>query len=129
MLHLQAAREHSSGGGPTRGDTRTPAPDTTDRYRITLSGEISVRDLRADRFTAHLSGHTGRILMLGFTGHEDHLVSAAADGTVRLWSLSEQRQISEVRVDASLHCAAYDGVKDQVLVGSAAGVVALTIRN
>ncbi|WP_394329366.1 hypothetical protein [Nocardiopsis sp. CNR-923] len=93
------------------------------------TGEISVRDLRADRFTAHLSGHTGRILMLGFASHEDQLVSAAADGTVRLWSLSEQRQIAEVRVDASLHCAAYDGVKDQVLVGSAAGVVALKIRN
>ncbi|MFI6575318.1 NB-ARC domain-containing protein [Nocardiopsis sp. NPDC050513] len=93
------------------------------------TGEISVRDLRADRFTAHLSGHTGRILMLGFARHDDHLVSAAADGTVRLWSLSEQRQIAEVRVDASLHCAAYDGVNDQVLVGSAAGVVALKIGN
>ncbi|SFC61527.1 NB-ARC domain-containing protein [Streptomyces aidingensis] len=93
------------------------------------TGDISVRDLRSDRFTAHLSGHTGRILMLGFAGDEDRLVSAAADGTVRLWSLSEQRQITQVRVDASLHCAAFDRATHQVLVGSAAGVVTLAITN
>ncbi|MGI5401928.1 NB-ARC domain-containing protein [Streptomyces sp. CA-135486] len=92
------------------------------------TGDISVRNLDTDRFTAHLSGHTGRILMLGFTSDRDRLVSAAADGTVRLWSISEQRQIAEVRVDASLHCAAFDSRTDQVLVGSAAGVVALNIK-
>ncbi|WFB08200.1 NB-ARC domain-containing protein [Streptomyces sp. LX-29] len=93
------------------------------------TGDISVRDLRTDRFTAHLSGHTGRILMLGFTSDESRLISAAADGTVRLWALDDQRQIAEVRVDASLHCAAFDSRTGAVLVGSAAGVVALDIKD
>ncbi|MEV8307171.1 NB-ARC domain-containing protein [Streptomyces flavidovirens] len=93
------------------------------------TGDIAVRDLGMDRFTSHLAGHTGRILMLGFLSDEDRLVSAAADGTVRLWSLSEQRQIAKVRVDASLHCAAFEPGTGEVLVGSAAGVVALEIKD
>ncbi|WP_411116298.1 NB-ARC domain-containing protein [Streptomyces sp. 058-1L] len=93
------------------------------------TGDIAVRHLGTDRFTSHLSGHTGRILMLGFTSDEDRLVSAAADGTVRLWSLGEQRQIAKVRVDASLHCAAFEPGTGEVLVGSAAGVVALGITD
>ncbi|WP_238783328.1 NB-ARC domain-containing protein [Streptomyces monomycini] len=91
------------------------------------TGDIVVRDLAGDRFTAQLSGHSGRILMVGFTSTPDRLVSAAADGTVRLWSLSEQQQIAEVRVDGSLNCAAYDPFHNRVLVGSAAGVVALEL--
>jgi len=93
------------------------------------TGEISVRDIGGERFTTHLAGHTGRILMLGFANDDDGLVSAAADGTVRLWSLSEQQQTAQVRVDASLHCAGFDRATGQVLVGSAAGVVALTIND
>ncbi|MFD7494156.1 NB-ARC domain-containing protein [Streptomyces sp. NPDC059832] len=93
------------------------------------TGDIAVRHLGTDRFTFHLSGHTGRILMLGFMGDEDRLVSAAADGTVRVWSLGEQRQTTKVRVDASLHCAAFEPATGEVLVGSAAGVVALGIMD
>ncbi|KWT63894.1 hypothetical protein ADL21_00635 [Streptomyces albus subsp. albus] len=92
------------------------------------TGDIAVRDLTGDRFTAQLSGHSGRILMVGFTSDPDQLVSAAADGTVRLWSLGEQQQIAEVRVDGSLNCAAYDPVHGRILVGSAAGVVALDLN-
>ncbi|MFI9041121.1 hypothetical protein [Streptomyces sp. NPDC053726] len=73
-----------------------------------------------DRFTAHLPGHTGRVLMAAFLDGPDHLPSAAADGTVRLWSSTEQRQLAEVRADASLHCAAYDQTTGHVVVGSAA---------
>jgi WD40 repeat protein len=92
------------------------------------TGDIVVRDLTSDRFTAQLSGHSGRILMVAFTGDSDRLVSAAADGTVRLWSLAGQQQLAEVRVDGSLNCAAYDPVHGRVLVGSAAGVVALDLN-
>ncbi|WP_280684912.1 NB-ARC domain-containing protein [Kitasatospora sp. MAA19] len=91
------------------------------------TGDIAVRDLTGDRFTAQLSGHSGRILVIAFTAKPDQLVSAAADGTIRLWSLAEQRQLAEVRVDGSLNCAAYDPVHGRILVGSAAGVVALDL--
>ncbi|MCW2939176.1 MAG: hypothetical protein JWN00_2161 [Actinomycetia bacterium] len=40
-------------------------------------------------------------LMLGFTAESDVLISAAADGTVRAWSLPGQKQLSEVRAEAS----------------------------
>ncbi len=66
--------------------------------------------------------------MLGFAAHPDRLVSAAADGTARLWSLSEQRQLAQVRVDASLHCAAFDAVRGRLLAGSAAGLALLTVE-
>ncbi len=47
---------------------------------------------------------------------------------MRLWSLGEQQQTAEVRVDGSLNCAAYDPVHGRILVGSAAGVVTLDLN-
>lgn len=55
------------------------------------------------------------------------LVIAAADGTVRLWSLSGQKQVAEVRVDASLQAAGLDASGRTVLAASAAGTVAVSI--
>lgn len=131
-VHVWRAQtgEHVSRFSNAAGWARTVALDATGTRAAVGSGtgDITVRDLSGDRFTTHLPGHTGRILMLGFADDGDGLVSAAADGTVRLWSLREQRQKAEVRVDASLHCAAFDGPTKQVLVGSAAGVVALTVN-
>ncbi|WP_406344996.1 hypothetical protein [Streptomyces sp. NBC_01578] len=43
--------------------------------------------------------------------------------------VGEQRQIAKVRVDASLHCAAFEATTGEVLVGSAAGVIALGIMD
>lgn len=57
----------------------------------------------------------------------DVLVIAAADGTVRLWSLSGQKQVAEVRVDASLQAAGLDASGRTVLAASAAGTVAVGI--
>lgn len=91
-------------------------------------GDIYVRDLASDRFIAHLVGHTGRILLLGFTEDPDRLVSAAADGTVRIWSLSKQRQMAQVRIDASLQCGAFDIDSGRLLASGAAGVAAMTIN-
>lgn len=95
------------------------------------TGDIYVRDLAVSTNIAHLIGHTGRVLMLGFapsTDRPDRLVSAGADGTVRIWSISEQREIAKVRVDASLQCATFDADSACLLAASATGVVALTTR-
>jgi len=89
-------------------------------------GDIYVREVAGDRFVAHLFGHSGRVLMLGFGSDADRLVSAAADGTVRSWSLAEPRQLAEVRVDASLQCGAFSPDSQSVIAGSAAGVAAIT---
>jgi WD40 repeat protein len=82
-----------------------------------------------DRFIAHLFGHSGRVLMLSFGPGPDQLMSAAADGTVRSWSLTEQCQLAEVRVDASLQCAAFSAESLSAIAASAAGVVAMSIQN
>ncbi|WP_327276462.1 hypothetical protein OG609_34905 [Streptomyces sp. NBC_01224] len=81
-----------------------------------------------DRFTSHLPGHTGRVLIAAFLDDPDHLALAAADGTVRLWSLTEQRQLAKVRVAASLRSAAYDQTTGHGVVGTAAGTIAFSIR-
>lgn len=91
------------------------------------TGEIHVRDVRTEQFIGHLPGHAGRVLVVAFSEVPDHLVSAAADGTVRAWSLSRQRQLAQVRVDATLNCAAADPGTGRVLVGSAAGPVSLRL--
>jgi WD40 repeat protein len=67
-------------------------------------------------------------LLLGFTDDLDRLVSGAADGTVRIWSLSQRRQLSQVRTDASLFSGAFDPHSGRVMAGGAAGVLAMTIN-
>lgn len=90
-------------------------------------GVIYVHDVGSGEVAAELHGHNGRVLMLGFCPDPDVLVSAAADGTVRLWSLSGQKQVAEVRVDASLQAAGLDASGRTVLAASAAGTVAVSI--
>jgi WD40 repeat protein/transcriptional regulator with XRE-family HTH domain len=85
-------------------------------------GDISVHHRAQNKAIAELVGHNGRPLLLSFTTDPDQLISAAADGTIRSWSLSQQRQQGEVRIDASLHCAAFDSNTNGVLAGSASGV-------
>jgi len=90
-------------------------------------GVIYVYDVASGQVAAELHGHNGRVLMLGFCADPDALVSAAADGTIRLWSLSGQKQLAEVRVDASLQAAGLDASGGTVLAASAAGTVAVSI--
>jgi WD40 repeat protein len=90
-------------------------------------GVIYVYDVGSGQVAAELHGHNGRVLMLGFCADPDALVSAAADGTIRLWSLSGQKQLAEVRVDASLQAAGLDASGGTVLAASAAGTVAVRI--
>ena len=53
---------------------------------------------------------------------------AAADGTVRAWAIEDRQQLAEVRVDASLQCAALDRTAQRVLAGSAKRVVSVVVR-
>jgi WD40 repeat protein/transcriptional regulator with XRE-family HTH domain len=101
-----------------------------DDSRVALGcgpGVIYVHDITRGQVMAELHGHNGRVLMLGFCADPDALVSAAADGTVRLWSLSGQEQIAEVRVDASLQTAGLHARSGTVLAASAAGTLAVRV--
>ncbi len=90
-------------------------------------GDIYVHDTTSGQNLAELHGHSGRVLMIGFTADPDVLVSAAADGTVRSWSLAGQKQLAEVRADASLQAAAFDVRNGLVLAASAGGTMAIRI--
>jgi WD40 repeat protein len=90
-------------------------------------GVIYVHDVADGQDVAELHGHGGRVLMIGFTADPDVLVSAAADGTIRSWSVSGQKQLAVVRVDASLQAAALDASNEIVLAASAAGTMAIRI--
>lgn len=92
------------------------------------SGDVSVHGIVGDASPVHLFGHGGRVLAASFVADGDELVTAAADGTVRLWSISAQRQRAQVRVDASLQCACVDRLTGSVLASSSTGVVALDLR-
>jgi WD40 repeat protein len=90
-------------------------------------GVIYVHDIADGQDVAELHGHGGRVLMIGFTADPDVLISAAADGTIRSWSLTGQKQLAEVRVDASLQAAALNAGNGIVLAASAGGTVAIRI--
>ena len=90
-------------------------------------GDIYVHDVANGQDVAELHGHSGRVLMIGFTADPDVLVSAAADGTIRSWSLTGHKQLAEVRVDASLQAAALDARNGTILAASAGGTVAIRI--
>lgn len=90
-------------------------------------GDLRVHHLTGGQGATELIGHSGRPLLLAFPADSDRLVSAAADGTVRAWSLSEQRQQALVRVSASLHCAAYAPATTSVLAASATTVAHITV--
>jgi WD40 repeat protein len=131
-----AARLWQLPGGKKAGEfvdqtswVRAVSLDPCDR-RIAVGrgpGDIHVHDLASGQNIAELRGHNGRVLMIGFTADPDVLVSAAADGTVRSWSLTRQKQLAEVRADASLQTAAFDARKATALVASAGGTMAIRI--
>jgi WD40 repeat protein/transcriptional regulator with XRE-family HTH domain len=88
-------------------------------------GDIYVHALADDHDAVELHGHTGRVLMLGFTADPDLLVSAAADGSIRWWSLTGQKQLAEIRTGPSLQTAACDAGSGTVLAASAGGTMAI----
>lgn len=107
------------------GWVRTVALDATGSRLAVGSGpgDITVVDVGSGEVIGELAGHNGRILMLSLGA--DTLVSSAADGTVRLWSLEDQRQVAQVRLDASLHAAAHDPRSGYVIAAGAAGATLL----
>lgn len=89
------------------------------------NGEIYVWDRSGKTDPIRLSGHSGRVLMLAFLPGGDKVISAAADGTVRIWSTEAAAAISEVRCDSSLLTGSADPERRMVLVSSAVQAFAI----
>ena len=90
-------------------------------------GDIYVHNADTGQGIAELRGHSGRVLLLGFTADPDVLGSAAADGTVRSWSIAGQKQLAEIRVDPSLQAAGFDAHSGTILAASAGGTMAIRV--
>jgi hypothetical protein len=67
--------------------------------------------------------------MLGFSANDTSLVSVAADGTIRRWSIGERVGSVQVRVDASAQSACYDPLAAHAVVTSAAGTLLLAVAD
>jgi WD40 repeat protein len=93
------------------------------------TGDIYLYDDASVEPSVTLAGHRGRVLMLGFSIDDASLVSAAADGTVRRWSLDGRGGSAQVRVDASAQCASYDPSTGHAAVASAAGTLLLRVAD
>jgi WD40 repeat protein len=76
------------------------------------SGNIVVFDVASRRVDQILEGHQGTVWSVAFVpGDEDLLASSAADGTIKLWSLSLGRNVATLQ--------AYEGDALTVSVGPA----------
>jgi WD40 repeat protein len=82
-------------------------PKVVRRCTITIGGrssEFAVTDEDLERmedaYGERLEGHTGRVTSLNFHPDGERLVSAGKDGTVRVWSVPAQEEISRLRVES-----------------------------
>jgi WD40 repeat protein len=82
------------------------------------SGESQVWDRDTATLCCRLAGHRGRVLSLAFTPGVDRLISGAADGTVRLWSLTDASELCQLRLDASLLTCVTDAGRGRALVAT-----------
>ena len=113
--------------GANRDDVLRTLRDIASKVHDAGNAHGPAHDLTSGQDLAELHGHSGRVLMAGFTTDPDVLVSAAADGTIRSWSLAGQKQLAEIRVDASLQSAALDARTGTVIAPSATGTIAVRI--
>jgi WD40 repeat protein len=75
---------------------------------------------------AELVGHAGRVLDLRLSADRSHVLSGAADGTVRLWNVDKEPELCRIRFEASLLGCAVDSTASSMLTASADHVVAVS---
>ncbi|MBE2271710.1 MAG: TIR domain-containing protein [Anaerolinea sp.] len=90
----------TSGGDPDTVVIKTPPP-TIARTRITSANAAATRDL------ASLRGHDKPISSLSFSPDNRTLVSASADGMVRLWDTESRRELVSIANRDSLYDIEY----------------------
>lgn len=66
--------------------------------------------------------------MLAFLPGGGGVISAAADGTVRVWSMEVAAAISEMRCDSSLLTGSADPERSMVFVSSAVQAFAIQVN-
>jgi WD40 repeat protein/serine/threonine protein kinase len=104
------------------------SPDGKKLVAGTFQWNIQVWDVATRRLESVLEGHEGTVWTVSFRGDDsDSLFSCSADGTIKLWSLSQQRGVLTlpafggqavvvVDADAAGVSLAAGGANDEVLV-------------
>ena len=72
----------------------------------TDSPEITIHDYRSGRSVRRLNGHRSAVQALTVCSSSDLLISASADGTVRLWSISSGSCLATFRDESPLRTVA-----------------------
>ena len=87
--------------------------------------EIHIWDVSAASKVHTLAGHEGRITGLAFRSN-DELISASEDGTVRLWNVTEEREIRRYRAGLDqVTSIALSPDEQQVVLGVTDGTLRL----
>lgn len=85
-------------------------------------GAITIMYIDEANTRGTLEGHTKPVGGLQFSTDGSRLLSASADGTVRLWSIAEERELKRIELDpsrANVRCLSWLEEVDRVLIGSA----------
>jgi WD40 repeat protein/transcriptional regulator with XRE-family HTH domain len=81
-------------------------PGTTLVCCATDAPEIAIYDCRSGRPVGHLKGHRSAVQALTACASSDLLISASADGTVKLWSISSRSCLATFRDESPLRTLA-----------------------
>ena len=83
-----------------------------EEVRYSRGASIYVVDLESGKTARELVGHTRKILTLDFSPSGEHLLSASADGTVRLWHVASGASVAVVAAGSEWLVYGDDGYFD-----------------
>ena len=73
------------------------------------------------RETSQLSGHAGRVTSLATAG--DYVVSGSADNTVRVWSISQNKQLRQLDAGTPVRFVAFNQTANRVVAATESGEI------
>ncbi|MGD1908461.1 MAG: WD40 repeat domain-containing protein [Leptolyngbyaceae cyanobacterium] len=84
---------------------------------------VRVMDLSNNQERFRFSGHTDYVETLSFSPDDTQILSGGLDKTVRIWSLSEDRQIQEISLESAILSAEFDRSCSRFAVATRSGSI------
>ncbi|WP_260581751.1 WD40 repeat domain-containing protein [Sphingopyxis sp. PET50] len=100
---MKAANSRALNADPTIGGTRLTnnwfSADSK-RFLMTLSdGTFELRDADTGAMMQRIPGHAEAVLSASFSPDGERVLTGSLDDTVRVWSLADEREIMEARIE------------------------------